>query len=133
MGMPNRWLARRQAAQGSTGFGAARPDAGDEGALTPRLAQEQRIHRKAAAYRAQFQREAAARQAREGQAERERLERAREQYEDDVARGLATGRGFFPGDAEQEREPRIEVLPLTVPQAWIDFQREASDWRQGRS
>lgn len=113
MGMLNRWLTRRQAAQGSTGSGTARSDAGDEGALTPRLAQEQRIHRKAAAYRAQLQREAAARQAREAGAERARLQRAQDEFEDDCARSLAEGFGHFPHDRDGVPGPQVRRLEGT--------------------
>jgi hypothetical protein len=114
MGMLSRWIARRQAAQG-----AMTPESEPalsriaDGALSPRLAQEQRIHRKAAAYRAQLQREAAARQAREAQAERARLQRAQAEFEDGCARSLAEGFSHFPHDRDGVPGPQIRPFEGT--------------------
>lgn len=100
--------------------------------LSPRLEQERRIWLKAARNRQQFTEARKAQQAREAREEATRLQQAQDEHEDAIARGLALGRGYFPGDADQERGPRIEVLPFEVPQQWIDQQREMSDWRGDR-
>ena len=114
MGMLNGWLARRQATQGSTTAGPVpAPSRIADGALSPRLAQEQRIHRKAAAYRAHLQRGAAARQAREAQAERARLQRAQDEFEDDCARSLAEGFSHFPHDRDGVPGPQVRRLEGT--------------------
>jgi hypothetical protein len=102
--------------------GAAGPEQADRNSpsgpgrgvpLSPRLAQEQRIHRKAAAYRAQLQREAAARQAREVQQERARLQRAQDEFEDDCARSLAEGFSHFPHDRDGVAGPQVRRLEGT--------------------
>ena len=69
--------------------------------VPPHLAQQARIVAKAARYQRAFQAARAAQQAREVEAERVRHE---------LARGLALRRSHFPGDAEQERAPRITEL-----------------------
>jgi hypothetical protein len=100
------------------------------GPLSPRLAQELRIQRKAARYREQLRAEAAARQAREEQEERQRLQRAQDEHEDAVAFGLAMGVGYFPED-RHGAGPRLLSLEEWAAQIQ-EQQAEAGDWRQGR-
>lgn len=98
--------ATRAAVEGIEGASAPSPP------LSPRLEQERRIWVKAQRYRQAFTERRKAQQAREAQAERTRLQHAQDEHEDRVALGLAMGRGHFPGDGEQEREPRVEFRPL---------------------